>query len=110
MCFACQATLEGHTDAWGAGGVRAWLCPARQATLEGHTGALTSVVLTGGGRFAVTAGEDCTARVWDLGNVSALEQVQGHAARITAVSASRRQGIASGGGPQRNSYRPFASR
>lgn len=38
----------------------------RTALLEGHAGDVRRVVLTAGARFAVTASDDCTARVWDL--------------------------------------------
>ena len=39
---------------------------ALESLLEGHTDNVRSVVLTFRGRFAVTASDDCTARVWDL--------------------------------------------
>ncbi len=64
------------------------VCVCVQSALEGHSGAVTSVVLTGGGRFAVTAGEDATAIVWDLGvkGHSAHPQQHGHKSKVLSVS------------------------
>eukprot|EP00198_Chlamydomonas_reinhardtii_P009934 XP_001699271.1 predicted protein [Chlamydomonas reinhardtii] len=69
----------------GSGAVWDLASGRREALLEGHTGEVRAVVLTQRGRFAVTAGEDGTARVWDLA-AEALVAPPCHSGRVTALS------------------------
>lgn len=59
--------------------------------LEGHSGAVLSVALTRKGRFAVTGGEDCTARVFDF-TTPATPTPKWHEGRIHCLAA--REGVA----------------
>ncbi|MES3022138.1 MAG: caspase family protein [Pseudomonadota bacterium] len=68
---------------------------APQLRIEGgmHTGQIRSIAADPGGRWAVTAGDDKSARVWDLAS-GRIEQVlrppigQGHEGKLFAVAIS----------------------
>ena len=54
-------------------------------TLKGHTRGVNSVAVTPDGRSAVSASDDKTLKVWDLGAVGALRALRtltGHYRRI----------------------------
>jgi hypothetical protein len=55
-------------------------------TLEGHTSGVNSVAVTSDGRFAVSASQDKTLKVWDLGTGQAVRTLQVHASSVTGVT------------------------
>jgi WD40 repeat protein len=72
-----------------------WLCeriPASREsealvrTLEGHTEWVNSVAVTPDGRFAVSASEDKTLKVWDLGTGQAVRTLEGHTSSVLGVT------------------------
>jgi hypothetical protein len=79
-----------------AGAPAPWLRPLRPTlhppgtelvrTLVGHTAAVNAVALTGNGKWAVSASEDKTLKVWDLESGRALRTLEGHAASVSGVA------------------------
>ena len=61
---------------------------AVESILEGHSDAVRSVVLTYLGRFAVTASDDHTVRVWDMRSAS-LKKVDMHFGKVKQVKRFR---------------------
>ena len=55
-----------------------------ESTLEGHSDAIRSVALSYLGRFAVTASDDHTVRVWDM-HAAALKKVDRHFGKVKQV-------------------------
>jgi hypothetical protein len=55
-------------------------------TLEGHNAWVTGVAVTSDGCFAVSASEDHTLKVWDLGTGQAVRTLQGHTRDVTGVA------------------------
>ena len=53
----------------------------------GHAGPVTSLAVTGDGKFLVTSGDDKTVRVWDVTSGKTLRSFQGHMTKATAVAA-----------------------
>jgi WD40 repeat protein len=45
-----------------------------------------SVSLTADGRFAVSASDDKTLKVWDLGTGQAIRTLEGHTSQVTGVA------------------------
>ena len=74
----------------------ALLSPSMQTTapkeLTGHTGRVLCVYCTSDGRWAITASEDQTVRVWSLATGQELLRLEGHQAlvRSAAISATGR--------------------
>lgn len=64
--------------------------------LEGHSGAVLSVALTRKGRFAVTGGEDGTARVFDF-TTPATPTPKWHEGRIHCLAARDGMAVATTG-------------
>ena len=72
-----------------------WLRPMRGSlvrpggalirTLEGQAGQVTAVAVTPDGSQAVSAADDNTLKVWDLGTGKALRTLEGHAGQVSAV-------------------------
>ncbi len=58
-------------------------------TLEGHQGKVKALALSPDGRFAVTAGADRTARVWDLTTAQQLRVFREHTTELQAAAFSR---------------------
>jgi WD40 repeat protein len=54
-------------------------------TLEGHTSGVNAVAVVDG-RRAVSASDDRTLRVWDMGNGQILQTLEGHTAGVRAVA------------------------
>ncbi len=52
----------------------------------GHAGPVTGLAVTADGKFLVTAGDDKTVRVWDVGTAKQLRSFQGHLVKATAVA------------------------
>jgi len=63
--------------------VKLWEVAARRELkgFEGHRGAITSVAFTPDGKALISAGEDCTALIWDLGAVAPPAEVGGRKVR-----------------------------
>ena len=57
-------------------------------SLESHLGSVAGVGLSGGGRLAVSASEDQTLKVWDLGSGLELRTLQGHTDVVSDVAVS----------------------
>ena len=55
-------------------------------TLEGHSGSVSDVALTPNGKWAVSASEDRTLKVWDLATGRALRTLEGHSASVEGVA------------------------
>src|SRR6476469_9850301 len=54
-------------------------------TPEGHTEMVNAVAITRDGRCAVSASDDCTLRIWDVGTGASLHTLKGHTRCVTAV-------------------------
>ena len=54
--------------------------------LTGHTGGINAIILTREGRFAVTAADDHTVRVWDLAAARGAQAPAGHSAPVYALA------------------------
>lgn len=66
--------------------------------LEGHSDTIRSVLLTYRGRFAVTASDDCTVRVWET-TAPNLQKVDKHVGKVKQVRGSQwERGMAEWGG------------
>src|ERR1039457_4153402 len=55
-------------------------------TLEGHSGSVSDVALTPNGKWAVSASEDRTLKVWDLATGRALRTLEGRSNRVSGVA------------------------
>ena len=55
-------------------------------TLEGHTSDVQGVAVTADGRLAVSASEDMTLKVWDLGTGQAIRTLEGHTSDVQGVA------------------------
>lgn len=53
--------------------------------LAGHTSGINAIILTREGRFAITAGDDRTVRVWDLVAARGVRMAPGHSAPVYAL-------------------------
>ncbi|XXY21628.1 AAA family ATPase [Sorangium sp. So ce216] len=58
-------------------------------TLEGHTSLVYGVAVTSDGRFAVSASDDKTLKVWDLATGQPLRTLQGHTAAVVGVAVTQ---------------------
>jgi WD40 repeat protein len=56
--------------------------------LEGHSGPVTGVAFLPDGRRALSAGDDSTLRLWDLGTGDELRCFEGHSQRVTCMALS----------------------
>jgi len=54
--------------------------------LQGHSGGINAIVLTQEGRFAITAADDHTLRIWDLAVTHGLQPKSGHTAPVYALA------------------------
>ena len=73
-----------------------WLRPLKQSltapggplirTLEGHTDLIRAVAIAHVARRIISASDDRTLRVWDLGSGQTVHTLHGHAGAITAVA------------------------
>lgn len=68
---------------------------ALHATLSGHTNSINALTCTdlGGVPVAVTAGDDHTVRVWDLGRGLEMAALRGHDRAVQAVACSVVDGV-----------------
>jgi WD40 repeat protein len=55
-------------------------------TLEGHTNTVRGVAVTEDGRFAVSASQDKTLKVWDLGTGLVVRTLEGHTNTVYGVA------------------------
>ncbi len=55
-------------------------------TFEGHTGGMTSVALSGDGKYALTGGHAKTAILWDAASGKILQTFEGHTGKILSVA------------------------
>jgi WD40 repeat protein len=62
--------------------------PTALSTLAGHKEKVSDVAQTSDGRHAISAGDDCTLRLWDLQSGQCLKVLLGHRQRITSVALS----------------------
>ena len=62
--------------------------PALLRVLNGHKGVVTSVALSGDGRYIVSGSDDGTVAVWDLQTGARLHQLTGHQGVVTSVALS----------------------
>ena len=53
---------------------------------EGHTGPVRAVAVTPDGRCAVSASDDRTLRLWDLGTGQTIRTLEGHTDLVKAVA------------------------
>ncbi len=53
--------------------------------LLGHTSGINTIILSQEGRFAITAGDDSTVRVWDLVAARTVKTPAGHSAPVYAL-------------------------
>jgi WD40 repeat protein len=86
-----QELIDARLEASGWSWLRARIQACRESealvrTLDGHTGVVTGVAVTPDGRFAVSASDDKTLKVWDLGTGQAVRTLEGHADRVTGVA------------------------
>jgi WD40 repeat protein len=73
-----------------------WMCPLQSnlippggplvRTLEGHTGSVNAVAVTPDGRFAVSASNDGTLKVWDIEKGETVRTLEGHTGSVSAVA------------------------
>jgi WD40 repeat protein len=87
------SVLGGHLERAGLAHLglrwaRAAVSPQLTHTLTGHQAAVTAVVVTPDGMRAVTAGEDATARVWDLDTGRPIHTLAGHESPVTCLAVS----------------------
>jgi WD40 repeat protein len=76
-----------------------WLCPLESSlippggplvrTLEGHTGSVSAVAVTPDGRFAISASDDETLKVWDIEKGEIVHTLEGHTDRVNAVAVTQ---------------------
>ena len=76
-----------------------WLCPVRslltapggalERTLAGHSHMVTAVAVTRDGQRAISASDDQTLKVWDLGTGQLQHTLAGHDGWVTAVAVTR---------------------
>jgi WD40 repeat protein len=57
-----------------------------QRKFTGHSGGVTAVAVTPDGQRAVSASDDHTLKIWDLGSGRELRTLTGHSGRVTAVA------------------------
>jgi hypothetical protein len=57
-------------------------------TFEGHTNAVTSVNLSGDGRYVLSGSDDKTLRLWDVETGECLRTFEGHTGNVTSVCLS----------------------
>jgi WD40 repeat protein len=57
-----------------------------KTTLTGHTDTLQSVSFSSDGRFLVTAGDDATARIWDVETRRTVAELLGHTGSVLTAS------------------------
>jgi WD40 repeat protein len=55
-------------------------------TLAGHTGVVAAVAVTPDGRYAVSASDDGTLKVWDLATGQAARTLEGHTRSVNSVA------------------------
>jgi WD40 repeat protein/serine/threonine protein kinase len=60
----------------------------RLRTFAGHRGAVTSVCLSGDGRFLLSGSTDATVKLWDTASGQCLRTFAGHADAVTSVALS----------------------
>ncbi|MBI5815968.1 MAG: protein kinase [Nitrospinae bacterium] len=92
---AAQAALKAVEPDGGKGQIDAALALAEKKapnargitkTQPGHEGAVTAVAISLDGKTAVTAGDDKTIAVWDLGKFEKIKQIPAAQSSITALS------------------------
>src|ERR1022692_3503449 len=90
-------------DEIAAGAPKPWLRPLHPAlhppgtslirTLEGHSDAVTRVTVTPDGKWAVSASDDATLRVWDLEAGRVLRTLEGHSFSDVAVTPDGKRAV-----------------
>lgn len=60
--------------------------PLEMVPQAGHTGRVISVTMSGDGHFAITTGQDGTARLWDLQSGLLVRPLTGHRSAATAAA------------------------
>jgi WD40 repeat protein len=73
----------------------------RLATCAGHAGAVTSVCVTGDGRYVLSGSTDRTLRLWEASVGTCLRTFTGHTGEVTAVALSPDGRYALSGGADR---------
>jgi WD40 repeat protein len=73
----------------------------RIRTLEGHSGWVSSVAVTGDGRFALSGSADRTLRLWDVATGQCLRTFRGHGEWVTSVRISGDGRLAASGSADR---------
>jgi WD40 repeat protein len=59
---------------------------SEKRTFRGHTARVNAVTITANGRFAISASDDHTLRVWNIEEAVEERVLRGHTARVGAVA------------------------
>jgi WD40 repeat protein len=81
-----EAILNCYSRLMKVGRKKGLVLHSQEAIFHGHTAAVTSVAMTGDGRWALSASPDRTVRVWDVHTGRCVRTFKGHAKGVNSVA------------------------